>query len=183
MLLCTATALMCLSTGVAHTKEVAGAPYVQNAISSVLGKTGPVFITLAMILFAFTTLLGNLYYCDNALAFMNNKKMPSKRFMNMFYIACVVVIFVGALLKMEAVWAVADITMGGMTIINLPACVIFSKYAIGALNDYERQKRKGLNPKFTAERIGIPADLVMTWKSSSDAPKKRKKRRKKAAAQ
>ena len=153
MLLCTATALMCLSTGVAHTKEVAGAPYVQNAISSVLGKTGPVFITLAMILFAFTTLLGNLYYCDNALAFMNNKKMPSKQFMNIFYIACVVVIFVGALLKMEAVWAVADITMGGMTIINLPACVIFSKYAIGALNDYERQKRKGLNPKFTADRI------------------------------
>jgi hypothetical protein len=75
---------------------------------------------------------------------------------------------------MEAVWAVADITMGGMTIINLPACVIFSKYAIGALDDYERQKRKGVNPKFTADRIGIPDELVMTWKSSDDAPKKKK---------
>ena len=74
-------------------------------ISSVLGKTGPVFITLAMILFAFTTLLGNLYYCDNALAFMNNKKMPSQRFMNMSYIACVVVIFVGELLQIEHVWS------------------------------------------------------------------------------
>ncbi|MBP3880148.1 MAG: alanine:cation symporter family protein, partial [Lachnospiraceae bacterium] len=183
MLLCTATALMCLSTGVAHTADVAGAPYVQNAISSALGGIGPIFITAAMILFAFTTLLGNLYYCDNALAFMNNKKMPSKQFMQIFYIACVVVIFVGAQLKMEAVWAIADITMGGMTIINLPACTLFAKYAVDALDDYERQKRKGINPQFTADRIGIPDKLVMAWKSGEGTQKKKKRRKKRAAAQ
>ena len=183
MLLCTATALMCLSTGVAHTADVAGAPYVQNAIFSALGGIGPIFITAAMILFAFTTLLGNLYYCDNALAFMNNKKMPSKQFMQIFYIACVVVIFVGAQLKMEAVWAIADITMGGMTIINLPACTLFAKYAVEALDDYERQKRKGINPQFTADRIGIPDKLVMAWKSGETTQKKKKRRKKRAAVQ
>lgn len=63
LLLCTATALMCLSSGVERNEAVSGAPYVQNAISTVFGKVGPTFITVAMILFAFTTLLGNLPAC------------------------------------------------------------------------------------------------------------------------
>ena len=164
MLLCTATALMCLSTGVAHTPEVAGAAYVQNAISSVFGGIGPIFITVAMVLFAFTTLLGNLYYCDNALAFLNNKNMPGEGFMKIFYAGCVVVIFAGALLKMEAVWAIADIAMGGMTIINLPACVILGNFAIDALKDYEKQRAAGKNPVFHAKNIGINDPDVACWK-------------------
>ena len=164
MLLCTATALMCLSTGVAHTPEVAGAAYVQNAISSVFGGIGPIFITVAMVLFAFTTLLGNLYYCDNALAFLNNKNMPGALFMKIFYAGCVVVIFVGALMKMEAVWAIADITMGGMTIINLPACVILGHFAIDALKDYEKQRAEGKNPEFHSKNIGINDPDVTCWK-------------------
>ena len=181
MLLCTATALMCLSTGVAHTEDVAGATYVQNAISSVFGGIGPIFITVAMILFAFTTLLGNLYYCDNALAFLNHKKLPEKRFMTIFYLCCVVVIFVGAQMQMSAVWAIADITMGGMTIINLPACVILGNYAIDALSNYEEQKKAGKDPVFKARDIGIDEKLVAAWKPTEKA-KARKKRRKKKPA-
>jgi len=155
---------MCLSTGVAHTPEVAGAAYVQNAISSVFGGIGPIFITVAMVLFAFTTLLGNLYYCDNALAFLNNKNMPGELFMKIFYAGCVVVIFVGSLMKMEAVWAIADITMGGMTIINLPACVILGHFAIDALKDYEKQRAEGKNPEFHSKNIGIDDPDVTCWK-------------------
>ena len=87
MLLCTATALMCISSGVARLADdnYAGAPYVQKVVSTVLGDFGPVFITVAMVLFAFTTLIGNLYYVDNALAYLNHKKTPSKVFMRIFY--------------------------------------------------------------------------------------------------
>ena len=74
LILCTTTALMCLSTGVIRDSSVSGAPYVQNAIQTVFGTAGPVFITVAMVLFAFTTLIGNLYYVDNALIFLNRKK-------------------------------------------------------------------------------------------------------------
>ena len=81
MLLCTATALMCLSSGVARNADVSGAPYVQKALSTVFGDFGPIFITVAMVMFAFTTLIGNLYYVDNALAYLNKKPKPSKKFM------------------------------------------------------------------------------------------------------
>ena len=164
LILCTATALMCLSTGVARDAAVSGAPYVQNAISTVFGTAGPVFITVAMVLFAFTTLLGNIYYVDNALTFMNNKVKPSKRFMNIFYIACTVVIFVGAIIPMDAAWAMADITMGAMTLINLPTCMILGKHAIACLKDYEIQKKAGKNPVFKASSIDINEEDLDFWK-------------------
>ena len=164
LILCTATALMCLSTGAARDAAVSGAPYVQNAISTVFGTAGPIFITVAMVLFAFTTLLGNIYYVDNALAFMNNNVKPSKRFMNIFYITCSIVIFVGAIIPMDAAWAMADITMGAMTLINLPTCMILGKHALGCLKDYEIQKKAGKNPIFKASSIDINEADLDFWK-------------------
>ncbi|MCR5501102.1 MAG: alanine:cation symporter family protein [Acetatifactor sp.] len=164
LLLCTATALMCLGSGVERSEAVSGAPYVQNAISTVFGKVGPLFITVAMTLFAFTTLLGNLYYVDNALIFLNHKKVPSKTFMRIFHICCAIVVFVGAVIPMGAAWALADITMGGMTLINLPACMILGKVAIDALKDYEKQKKAGANPTFLGKNIGLAEEELDFWK-------------------
>ncbi len=164
MLLCTATALMCLSTGVHFGPDVEGAPYVQNAISSLFGRVGPVFITVAMVMFAFTTLLGNLYYADNALAYMNHKKMPGKKFMLGFKIFCILVIFVGAIIPSKAAWALADISMGGMTLINIPACVILSGAVFKALRDYEDQKQAGKNPVFLSKDIGLNEADFDFWK-------------------
>lgn len=163
LLLCTATALMCLSTGVARDASVSGAPYVQNAISTVFGTAGPVFITVAMVLFAFTTLIGNLYYVDNALIFLNGKNKPSKKFMKIFYVVASVIVFVGAIIPMDAAWAMADICMGGMTLINLPVCVLLGKIAIDCLKDYETQKKSGQNPVFKAKTIGFDEGEFDFW--------------------
>ena len=164
LLLCTATALICLSSGVERSEAVSGAPYVQNAISTVFGVVGPTFITVAMILFAFTTLLGNLYYVDNALIFLNHKKQPSKLFMRCFHIGCALVVLLGAIIPMNAAWAAADITMGGMTLINLPACMLLGKVAINALKDYEKQKKEGKKPVFKASDIGLNEEELDFWK-------------------
>ena len=165
MLLCTATALMCLSSGTPYNESVSGAPYVQNAISTVFGKAGPIFITVAMVLFAFTTLIGNLYYVDNALAYMNKKKQPSKKFMTGFYIVCTVIIFLGAIVPMDFAWTAADITMGGMTLINIPCCLILSGTVVKALRDYESQKKSGQNPTFVAKEIGLDDSDLTYWKA------------------
>ena len=163
ILVCTATAFMCMSSGVEPTKELAGAPYVQVALTETLGSFGPVFITVAMILFAFTTLLGNLYYVDMTLIFICGK-IPSKRFMTVYRVIASLLIFVGAGLSAGLLWDIADITMGGMTLINMPVIVILSGYAMKALKDYDRQKREGKNPVFKAVNVGIPYDKVDYWK-------------------
>ena len=162
ILVCSATAFMCMCSGVEPTKEISGAPYVQLALSSTLGKFGPIFITVAMILFAFTTLLGNLYYVDKCIIFIMGK-IPSKKFMRVYYIIASLVIFVGAGLSADLLWNIADITMGGMTIINMPVILILGKYAFRALKDYDKQRKQGKTPVFKAENINLPHD-VDYWK-------------------
>ncbi len=163
MLLCTATALMCLSSGVERNADVAGAPYVQNAISTVFQSFGAEIITVAMVLFAFTTLLGNLYYVDNALAFLNGRKMPSDKFMTVFHMICAVVIFFGTIIPMDAAWALADITMGGMALINVPSCFLLSKVVIDTLKDYEKKKKAGGKIDFKAKDIGLDVEQAPYW--------------------
>ena len=84
--------------------------------------------------------------------------------MTVYRIIAAVLIFIGAGLSADLLWSVADITMGGMTLINMPVIIILSKYAIGALKDYDIQKKEGKDPVFKAKNIGIPEDMVDYWK-------------------
>ena len=95
ILVCSATAFMCMASGIEPSAEMSGAPYVQAALRATLGEFGPIFITIAMILFAFTTLLGNLFYVDKAFCYIF-KREPSKTFMTVYYILASLVIFIGA---------------------------------------------------------------------------------------
>lgn len=162
LLVCSSTAFMCMCSGVKPSEELSGAPYIQAALSSTLGKFGPVFITVAMILFAFTTLLGNLYYVDKALIFIVGK-IPSKTFMRIYHIIASLVIFIGSGLSAELLWNIADLTMGGMTLINMPVIIILGKYAVRALEDYEEQRKQGIEPIFKAKNINLPHDTEY-WK-------------------
>ena len=164
ILICSATAFMCLLSGVPITAEAAGAQYVQASVSAVFGEMGPVFITAIMVLFAFTTLLGNLFYVDNALAYLNGKKMPGEKFMSVFRVICALVILLGAVLPMSTAWALADITMGFMVLINIPVIMIAGGIALKALGDYEKQRREGKNPVFRAEDIGLDPSTLDYWK-------------------
>jgi len=162
LLICTATALMCLCSGVEPTVELGGAPYVQAALSANFGSIGPVFITVAMILFAFTTLLGNFYYCDNLVIYLMGKE-PSKSFMTGFRVVGAIVIFIGAGLSMGVVWDLADVLMGIMAIINIPVIIILGTPAIKALEDYMAQKKAGKNPTFKASTVGLEGKVDF-WK-------------------
>ena len=158
ILVCSATAFMCMCSGVEPSAEISGAPYVQASLNASLGAFGPVFITLAMILFAFTTLLGNLYYVDKALIHIIGNRL-NKRVKYTYYILASLVIFIGSGLNSGLLWNIADITMGLMTVINMPVIFYLSKYAFRALSGYIKQKREGKEPVFVAKEIGITENL------------------------
>ena len=155
ILVCSATAFMCMSSGVEPSAELSGAPYIQAALTETLGLFGPIFITIAMILFAFTTLIGNLFYVDKCIYHIFGKK-PGKAFMSIYYIIASVVIFVGAGLNADLLWGIADVTMGAMTIINMPVIILLGKYAFRALKDYEKQRKNGAEPVFKTKNIDLP---------------------------
>lgn len=162
LLLCTATAMMGLSSGIEPTAELQGAPWIQAALQESLGSFGPIFLTVSMIMFAFTTLLGNCFYCDNLLAYIH-KKVPSKRFMNGFRLVCAAVVFIGAGMEMDLLWNISDVLMGVMALINIPVLLLLSGTVKRALTDFEKQRRTGKNPVFYAKNINLKQETDF-WK-------------------
>ena len=155
ILICSATAFMCMCSGVAPSEELSGAPYIQAALKETLGAFGPIFITVAMILFAFTTLLGNLFYVDKCLSYLLGH-VPGKTFMRVYHIIASLVVLLGSGLSADLLWNISDVLMGGMTLINMPVIFILGKYAIRALKDYEKQRKEGVKPVFLAKNIELP---------------------------
>lgn len=156
LLICSATAFMCMTSGVdiSAIPNGDGAVYVQNALSATLGAFGPVFITVAMSLFAFTTLLGNLYYVEQCFFYIFKRKLS--RGVDVCYriVATLVVLF-GAVLSADLLWGIADVTMGAMTLINVPVIILLGGYAFKAIADYEKQRRIGSTPAFKSADIGL----------------------------
>ena len=162
LLICTATALMCLSSGIAPAAEDAGAAYVQKTMSATLGGFGPVFIAIALSLFAFTTLIGNYYYCEGCLRFILKKK-PSNTFLLVFRLVATALVLIGAVLSAGIVWDTADVLQGLMVVINIPVIIILSKKAFDALDNYMSQRGAGKEPKYVAAECGIKEDTDF-WK-------------------
>ena len=154
ILVCSATAFMCMCSGIEPNESISGALYVQLSLEKFFGSAGPVFITVAMILFAFTTLLGNLYYVDKCFFYML-KREPGKKFNAVYYVLASLVIFVGAGLESGILWDIADITMGLMAIINIPVMFILGKYALRAIDDYDKKRKSGKELYFKAEDVGL----------------------------
>jgi len=154
LLVCTATAMMCLSSGIVPSESLSGAPFVQTALATNFGSFGYYFVTFALLLFAFTTLLGNLFYCEGCLNYIA-KRTLSKKSMLAFNLAACVVVFLGALLDFGLVWNLADVLMGIMALINLPVIVLLGRPALAALKDYTAQRKAGQNPVFKASAIGL----------------------------
>ena len=154
LLICTATAMMCLCSGLVPNADVTGAVFVQNALAVDFGSFGFIFVTVALLLFAFTTLLGNLYYCEGCLNYIAKRQLSEKA-MNIFRIVACIVIFSGALLDFGMVWNLADVFMGIMALINLPVIVMLGKPALETLKDYVAQRKEGKNPVFHASTVGL----------------------------
>lgn len=162
LLICSATAFMCMCSGVEPSYEISGAKYVQLSVQSALGDVGPLIITVAMSLFGFTTLIGNMYYVDKCVVYIISKE-PCKKFSVILRIIQSSLTFIGAILSADLLWNIADFTMGMMIIINVPVITYLCKYAFRALDDYEKQKKQGLNPVFKSENINLPFK-VDYWK-------------------
>ncbi len=165
LLICTATGFMVLSSGIGVTEEMKAdaALYVQGALGESLGAFGPIFICVAMCLFAFTTLIGNYSYCEGCLDFIAGRKVGGSGLI-VFRCVATVLIFVGTIASAGMVWNIADMLQGFMVVINVPVIIILMKPAMKALEDYVAQKKAGKDPHFVAKEIGLDDSEMDFWK-------------------
>ncbi|MGH4124295.1 MAG: alanine/glycine:cation symporter family protein [Clostridium sp.] len=149
ILICSATAFIILLSGAYKTQGLTGIQLTQNALSSQVGAWGNVFIAICIFLFAFSSIVGNYYYGETNIEFINSNKI----YVLLYRIAVVGMVFIGSIAKIQIVWDLADLFMGLMAIINLIAIFKLGKIAFAALKDYTSQKKQGKNPVFTKNSI------------------------------
>lgn len=149
--ICTTTAMILLCSGINGGPDLKGVDFVQAAVRENLGEMGIHFVTLSMILFAFSSLIGNYYYTEANIKFIT----PSKTALNIFRFTCIVMIFFATQLSFETVWNLADVLMGLMAIINIAVIAILGNIAFKALTNYKEQKKQGKDPVFKAEDIQL----------------------------
>lgn len=154
IVICSATAFMLLCSGVEPSAELQGMSYVQAAVANTLGSFGTIFITIALVLFAFTTLIGNFYYAEMGLGYICDKT-PNKSLLIGFRLVAAVIVCFGATMEFSVAWNTADVLMGLMAIINLPVILILCGPAVRCMNDYLQQKKEGKNPVFKAKNIDL----------------------------
>ncbi len=143
-----------------------GMPLVQNALEFSMGDFGMNFITFSIFLFAFTSLLGNYYYAESNVRFIVDTKNEWKHIKHgkfdravipLFRVTCVIAVYWGATNNFNLAWNMSDIGMGFQCFVNLVALFSIGGWAIKALNDYEKQRKAGLNPVFVGQSIpGLP---------------------------
>ncbi|MCI9130136.1 MAG: alanine:cation symporter family protein [Eggerthellaceae bacterium] len=157
MFICTCSAMLVLVFMVQDPQTASalnGMPLVQAAVHHFTGDIGIAFITAAVFLFAYTSLIGNYFYAESNLKFITGER---PRLVFWFRIICLAIIFVGCLGNFDLAWNTADILMGFMCIINLIAILALGRWAILCLKDYTRQRKEGLDPVFSASSIpGLP---------------------------
>ncbi|QLK86221.1 sodium:alanine symporter family protein [Staphylococcus sp. 17KM0847] len=161
ILVCTATAIMILLyTGLEFGEDAKqGVAVTQSALNEHLGSAGGIFLTIAITLFAFSSLVGNYYYGQSNMEFLSRNKVV------LFIFRCLVVIlvFFGAVVKTETVWSTADVFMGLMAIVNIIAIIALSNVAFAVMRDYQRQRKAGKRPIFRPEELEINLFGIECW--------------------
>lgn len=160
LIICTCTAFIILFSGAPLDGSVNGVQLTQHALTNEVGSIGSIFVAVAILLFAFSSIIGNYYYGEANIRFVTQKK--SVLFTYRLLVGGMVMF--GALASLDLAWSLADITMGLMTICNLIAISLLGRQAFLLLNDYITQKRKGIaSPVFTQNSIPELKDKAECW--------------------
>ncbi|MBR3119011.1 MULTISPECIES: alanine/glycine:cation symporter family protein [Oceanobacillus] len=167
IIVCTATALMILITGMYSVTPEGQQPIVENisgveagpmwtqaAVESVIPGFGGLFIAIAIFFFAFTTLMAYYYISETTLIYLGRKRNLKGLKLGLMIIFLGMIYF-GSVKNASLLWALGDLGFGSMAWLNLVAILFLTKTALKVFKDYEIQKKAGIDPVFDPIKLGI----------------------------
>ena len=146
LVICTCTAFIILLSGL-YTENYDGIILTSHAMERHLGSFGSWFLLAAIFLFAYSTIIANYFYGETNVRYICNK--PWAVFI--FRLISGVVVLLGGYMTLQQTWSIVDLAMAFMTILNLIAVVMLSKYSFRLLQDYQKQRKEGKDPVFHKE--------------------------------
>ncbi|MBN8210215.1 alanine:cation symporter family protein [Bacillus sp. NTK071] len=156
LLIATATAFMILMSNGYVDSKLDGVQLTQEAMNQHLGSGAGIFVAVAVLLFAFSSIIGNYYYGETNIEFIKSNKTA----LLIYRLAVLGMVMFGAKAGFGIVWGMADLSMGLMALLNLIVIAIIGKVAFVALKDYRDQRKAGKDPQFYADTIkGLKSDI------------------------
>ena len=151
LLVCTATAMMCLCTGIVPSGAAEGGRFRAAVLSTTFGSVGPYFPHPGPAALRIHHPAGQPVLLRGMPA-VHHPGADREEGLTVFRLAAAALVFAGAQMEFDLVWDVADVLMGVMALINLPVIVLLGRTALSALKDYTSQRREGEGP-------GVPGRL------------------------
>ena len=162
-IVCSATAFIVLLTGQYEIGgKLTGIALAQASLASIFGALAPAAVSFMILLFAFSSIVGNYYYGEINIAFFEHDEATGRKALNLFRVGVVAMVLFGCMAELTLVWNLADLFMGLLCLTNLYAVARLAKYAKIALNDYVAERKQGLEPKFDPNLLGS-TDGVHAW--------------------
>lgn len=161
LIICSCTAFIILMSGIELGGEMDGIRLTQEALTVQIGSAGRIFVAIAIFFFAFSSIIGNYYYGEANIKFVSS----SKKVLNIYRTLVCVMVMGGAIMSLQTVWSLADLTMGLMTLCNIAAIVLLGGHVFTLLKDYRKQKSEGKDPVFRKSEIKEFAsnDAIECW--------------------
>lgn len=145
LVVCTASAMLVLLTPGWADSGKTGIELIQQTLTGQLGTWTNAFMSVTVLFFAFSSIIGNYFYGEINMDFIS--RHPAALWIYRAFV--VMMVYLGSVASLGLVWNLADLFMALMAIVNLVAIAILGKYAFIALDDYVSQKKRGiLNPEF-----------------------------------
>ncbi|TES55871.1 sodium:alanine symporter family protein [Halalkalibacterium halodurans] len=148
LLICSATAFIILLAGTPD-EGLSGIQITQAALSSHVGSWATYFVAFAILLFCFSSIIGNYYYGESNLEYIKENKSV----IFLFRLAVLGMIIYGSVESLATVWDLADLFMALMALVNLVALALIGKVSLAVLQDYLKQKKEGKDPVFYSSNI------------------------------
>ncbi|WP_020006321.1 alanine/glycine:cation symporter family protein [Salinicoccus albus] len=148
MLVCTSTALLILLSSDALLADEQGAAITQAAMSEHVGGWASAFVAIALLFFAYSSVLGNYYFGETNIEFVR----PNSHWLTVYRIGFLILGVAGGVATVELAWTMADLFMGLMAILHIIVILFLTKTAVTVLKDYTEQKKQGKDPKFYVEK-------------------------------
>ena len=149
LIICSCTAFIILMSGIEFGGQMDGIRLTQEALTTQIGGAGRIFVAVAIFFFAFSSIIGNYYYGEANVKFITS----SRKVLNAYRLLVGVMVMSGAVMSLQTVWSLADLTMALMTLCNIAAIVLLGGQVMTLLKDYRKQKSAGLDPVFRKSNI------------------------------
>ena len=146
LVICTCTAFIILLSGL-YSEGTDGIILTRHAMDHHLGSFGAWFLTAAIFLFAYSTIIANYFYGETNVRYITKKPWA----VTLFRLLSGIVVLLGGFMTLQQAWGIVDFAMALMTITNLVAVLLLSRYAFRLLKDFREQRKEGKEPMFNPD--------------------------------